>query len=295
MTVVDILYRRHSVPVRGGEMCVGVWGDDGPLVVLVHGITSSHMAWALVGPELGRDHRVVGVDLRGRGGSRDLPPPYGMGEHAADVAAVVEAYGGGPAVLVGHSMGGWVIAETTRAYPLVASRVVLVDGGAPLPVPPGLDPSGDDDQIAEAVLKAVGPAYARLSMTFPDRDAYRDMWRAHPSFGEWSAAIESYVDYDLVGSEPDLRPACRLDAALRDARDLYAFPEVTPAALPVPGVFLRAERGMLNEETPFFAAGYAAIWLPGVVERTVAGVNHYTITLGPVGAAAVVAAVRESA
>ena len=102
MTVVDILYRRQSVPVLGGEMCVGVWGDDGPLVVLVHGITSSHMAWALVGPELGRDHRVVGVDLRGRGGSRDLPPPYGMREHAADVAAVVEAYGGGPAVLVGH-------------------------------------------------------------------------------------------------------------------------------------------------------------------------------------------------
>jgi len=50
VTVDDPLYRRHSVPVRGGEICVGVWGDDGPLVVLVHGITSSHMAWALVGP-----------------------------------------------------------------------------------------------------------------------------------------------------------------------------------------------------------------------------------------------------
>ncbi len=287
-------YRIQEVPVRGGEMRVGVWGDDGPLVVLVHGITSSHMTWALVGPQLGRDHRVVGVDLRGRGGSRDLPPPYGQSAHAADVAAVVESYGGGPAVLVGHSMGGWVVAETARAYPLVASRLVLVDGGAPLPVPDGLDPAADESEMAGAILRTVGPAYARLSMTFPDRGAYHGMWRAHPSFTEWSVAIESYVDYDLIGTEPELRPACRLEAALRDARDLYAFPGIVPATLPVPAVFLRAERGLLNEEQAFYSAGYAQRWLPGVVERTVGGVNHYTITLGPAGAAAVAAAVRET-
>jgi pimeloyl-ACP methyl ester carboxylesterase len=288
-------YRQQSVPVDGGELRVGVWGDEGRLVVLIHGITSTHMAWALVGPDLGRDHWVIGVDLRGRGGSRDLPPPYGMARHAADIAAVVEAYGGGPAVLVGHSMGGWVATETARGYPLVVDRLVLVDGGAPLPVPGGLDMADGDEAIAEAIAKTLGPTYARLSMTFPSRESYRDMWRAHPSFGEWSEAIQSYVDYDLVGDEPQLRPSCRLEAALRDARDLYAFDGVSPAPLPVPAVFLRAERGMLNEETPFYLAGYAGGWLPGVVEHTVAGVNHYSITLGPAGAAAVTTAVRARA
>jgi hypothetical protein len=41
-----------------------------------------------------------------------------------------------------------------------------------------------------------------------------------------------------------------------------------------------------------YAPGEAARWPPGVEERTVAGTNHYTIALGPAGAAAVAAAVR---
>lgn len=284
-------YRRQSVPVAGGELTVGVWGDEGPLVVLVHGITSSHMAYGLIGPMLADDRRAVGVDLRGRGGSRSLPPPYGMAAHAADIAAVVEAYGGGPAVLVGHSMGAWAVLETARSYPMAVRQLVLVDGGAPLPLPPGVSPEASQAELGDAIAAALGPAYARLSMTFPNRGEYRAMWRAHPSFADWNDAMDAYVDYDLVGEEPELRPACLLEAALRDAQDLYAVAGVGPAAPPVPTVFLRAERGMFDD-APMFPPGAAQQWLPGVREITVAGVNHYTITLGPSGAEAVVAAVR---
>lgn len=285
-------YRVDRVAVAGGDLTVGVWGDSGPVVVAAHGITASHLSWGLVGPLLAAGHRFVAPDLRGRGRSRDLPEPYGMAAHAADLARVVEAYGGGPVVLVGHSMGGFVVAETARRHPELASRLVLVDGGAPLPLPPGVDVSAGPEAVAEAISTALGPAYARLSMTFPSREAYREMWRAHPSFSEWNDAAAAYVDYDLVGEEPELRPACRLEAALRDARDLYAYPADEPAALPVPAVFLRAERGMFNEpDRPLYPAGYAGRWLPGIAEETVPDTNHYTITLGPAGAEAVAGAV----
>ena len=50
MAVVGDRYRAIHVPVRGGAMRVGVWeseaGTDAPTVVAVHGITSSHVAWA---------------------------------------------------------------------------------------------------------------------------------------------------------------------------------------------------------------------------------------------------------
>lgn len=50
---------------------------------------------------------------------------------------------------------------------------------------------------------------------------------------------------------------------------------------------------MLDEpDKPFYPTGYAERQLPGAVEFTVPGVNHYTITLAPRGAAAVAAAVR---
>lgn len=285
-------YSRDSVPVAGGDLTVGVWGARGPLVVAAHGITASHLSWGLVGPRLAAEHRFVAADLRGRGASRNLPEPYGMAAHAADLARVVEAYGGGPAVLVGHSMGGFVVAETARRHPELVSRLVLVDGGAPLPLPPGIDAGAGEEAVAAAIGTALGPAYARLSMTFPSREAYHQMWRAHPSFAVWSDAVAAYVDYDLVGDEPELRPACRLAAALGDARDLYAYPGAEPAALPVPAVFLRAERGMFDEaDRPLYQPGYASRWLPGIDERTVPDTNHYTITLGRAGADAVVAAV----
>lgn len=288
----SVPYSRESVSVDGGKMTVGVWGEAGPLVVAVHGITSSHLAWKLIGEDLGRDHRFVAVDLRGRGGSRDLPGPYGMARHAADVAAVIDAYGGGPAVVAGHSMGGFVAVELARRHPRLVQRLVLVDGGAPLPLPPGVN-AADDASVAAAIEQTVGTAYSRLSMTFPDRESYHAMWRAHPSFADWNDAMTAYVDYDLVGEEPELRPSCRIEAAVRDARDVYAFPGVEPAALPVPAVFLRAPRGMLDEpDKPLYPAGYPARWLPGVTETDVPDVNHYTITLSPRGAAAVVAAVR---
>jgi lipase len=285
-------YHRSTVPVDGGDLTVGVWGDGGPLVVAAHGITSHHLGFGLVGPPLGADHRFVAVDLRGRGGSRDLPGPYGMDRHAADLAAVVRAYGG-PAVVVAHSMGCWAAIALARAEPALVERLVLVDGGPPLPPPPGVDANPTPEQIDAAVNETVGQAYARLSMTFPDREAYRQLWRSHPALRDWNPAMDAYADYDLVRDGSTWRPACRLEAARRDARDLYAWPgHPGPVALPVPAVFLRAERGMLDQPEPFYRPGVAAHWLPGIDERAVPGTNHYTITLGPTGAAAVVAAVR---
>lgn len=284
-------YRRQRVKVRGGELTVGVWGERGPLVVAAHGVTATHRTWALLGPRLGIDHRFVAADLRGRGASRDLPAPYGMAAHAADLAAVIEAYGP-PAVLVGHSMGGFAVVRTVRERPDLVTRVVLVDGGAPLPLPDGVDGT-DPDALEQALSDAVGPAFARLSMTFPDRQAYRDFWRAHPAFSQWHPVMADYADYDLTGEPPALHPSCRPEAAVRDSRDMYLVPGARPEPLGRPGTFLRAPRGIQDEpDRPFYQPGWAERWLPGVIESTVDGMNHYTITLSGTGADAVAAALR---
>ncbi|MDG4823343.1 alpha/beta hydrolase [Asanoa sp. WMMD1127] len=284
-------YRRDTVAVDGGDLTVGVWGDGGPLVVAAHGITSHHLAWGLVAPSVGLDHRFVAPDLRGRGRSRDLPGPYGMDRHAEDLAAVIRAHGE-RAVVVGHSMGCWAAIALARHEPELVERLVLVDGGPPLAPPPGVPAEPTADQVTRVITETIGQAYARLSMTFPDRAAYRDLWQAHPSLAEWNDAMTMYADYDLVDDGGVLRPACRLEAALRDARDLYAWQPVPPEPLPVPAIFLRAERGMLDQPEGLFAPGAAGRAFPGVVERDVPGTNHYTITLSPKGAADVVTAVR---
>ncbi|MEA2447323.1 MAG: hypothetical protein QOK47_960, partial [Actinomycetota bacterium] len=101
---------RFDVPVQGGNLRVGRWGTEGPVVLALHGITASHMTWPWVARELSGDVQFIAPDLRGRGGSRDLPGPYGMKAHADDCVAVLDHLGAEQAVVVGHSMGGFVAA-----------------------------------------------------------------------------------------------------------------------------------------------------------------------------------------
>ncbi len=97
----------------------------GGLVVAVHGITANAAAWAAVAPRLLRGRavaEVVAPELRGRGASRRLPGPWGLARHADDVAAEVTALldarvaepSGRRAVLVGHSMGAFVLAALVK-------------------------------------------------------------------------------------------------------------------------------------------------------------------------------------
>ena len=266
-----------EVPVDGGTLTVGRWGapGDAPPVLAIHGITASHRAWELVaaahaGP-------VIAPDLRGRGGSGTLPGPYGMAAHAADCVAVLDALGIDRATVVGHSMGGFVAAVLAHRHPARVGRLVLVDGGAPLRAPKDAD-----------LETALGPAVARLDMRFASVEEYRDFWRQHPSFANWNAAIESYVDYDLTGEPPSLRSKVNGDAVRADFIDLHtgAAPRAAYEALPSDTVFLRAERGMFDEPTPLYPDPDAV----GLKVTTVAGTNHYSILLGDDGARAVAAA-----
>ncbi|WP_111767069.1 alpha/beta hydrolase [Nakamurella deserti] len=290
-------YRTLDVPVRGGELRLGVWepaGADGraPTVVAVHGVTASHRCWSMVADRLPQV-RIVAPDLRGRGRSAGLPGPYGMAGHADDIAAVLDALEVPTATVVGHSMGGFVAVALRSRHRARVPAVVLVDGGLPLPPgPPGLT----DDERSTALL---GPAKARLTMTFPDRASYRDFFRAHPAFaGGWNDAVADYVDYDLTGAPPELRPSTPVAALTADTADLWG--RWLPAALddlPVGTTVLRAPRGLQGEEPGMYPpewAGSVVAGRPSLTLRDVPGVNHYTILFSDRGAAAVADAVRSA-
>jgi pimeloyl-ACP methyl ester carboxylesterase len=290
-------YRIEDVPVRGGELRVGCWqhGEPERVVLAVHGITSSHRAWALVAERLTEQPGtlVLAPDLRGRGRSADLPSPYGMAQHVEDLAAVLgNCAAGRPAVLAGHSMGGFVVALLAAERPELATALVLVDGGLPLVLPAGWS-------MAEAARVGLGPAAARLERTFADRAEYRAFWAEHPAFVEgFSAAVQDYVDYDLRPDGPPWRSSSEPAAMFTDHAEQFvggpvdlAWPRVS-----APVTFLRAPRGLQDEPGGLYPEAALGQWQqahPGFDWRTVEGVNHYTITLGDTGAAAVAAAIAE--
>jgi pimeloyl-ACP methyl ester carboxylesterase len=291
--------RSLDVPVAGGTLHVGVAGADpgsgAPVVVLVHGITGSHRSWSPVVRALGPDVTVLAPDLRGRGASSGITGPFGMAAHAADVLALLDFCDVATAVVAGHSMGGYVTTRFAALAPDRISAAVLVDGGLPLPRPDGISP----DDLLAAIL---GPALARLTMTFDSTEAYRAFWRAHPAFDgpdKWSDDVTDYVDYDLDPTAEVIRSRVREDAVRADGRDLLDGDTAAQSleALKCPATLLWAPRGLLDDDRPLLPAPVidaASGTLPQLVVQEVPDTNHYLILLRERDARPVAGAIRSA-
>lgn len=268
-----------TVPVDGGELAVTRWPGDGPPVIALHGITANSLAFTAVAEAL-PDADLYAPDLRGRAGSAALPGPYGLTAHVRDTLALLDHLGQQQTVLLGHSMGAFVAALAAARHPKRFPHVVLVDGGLGFPAPTGTN----IDELLQAVI---GPAMDRLSMTFEDREAYLEFFRAHPAFAShWSPQLAAYVDRDLIGRSPELRSSCVLDAVRADGADVLSDPE-TLAAIHQPhvrGALLWAERGLLDEPQALYDPGRiaaAALDPDRMPARCIGDTNHYSILFPP--------------
>ena len=232
------------VPVSGGDLAVFQYGDGkGEPVLLIHGVTSSNRAFQLFADSLiVRGKAPFAVDLRGRGDSNTLPGPFGMANHAKDMAAVIDHFGWKNPDVIGHSMGAFVTVALVGLFPDKVGEVILADGGVPLPMPPGMTV----EQIMPFVL---GPAMTRLAMTFENYDAYRNYWKPQAAFAKgWSAVLDEYVDYDLRGTEPEMKAATNPVAVEEDSRDLFGDDLIVRSlqGLKNKTIFIKAERGLQN-------------------------------------------------
>ncbi|WP_170323586.1 alpha/beta hydrolase [Cryptosporangium phraense] len=270
-------------------LTVGVWGEpNGTPVLAIHGITANHQSWKAIADAY--DGQIIAPDLRGRGGSWELPGPSSMERHAEDALAVLDELGVEKAIIAGHSMGGFVASVLAHRHPERVERLVLVDGGIPFP------PIEDDvDRVMEAIL---GPALSRLEITWPDREAVHLFWKAHPALSDWNSYVEAYVDYDVGDGETDLRSRIAPEIIRADGRDMHLGQAAKDAYAdlpnqPFPAVFLHAERGLLNESTSLY--GDPAKYEDHIAVERLPGSNHYTILFQPQYAAAVARALTNGA
>jgi pimeloyl-ACP methyl ester carboxylesterase len=110
----------------GGRIAYDLAGD-GPLVVAIPGMGDLRSSWRHQVPALvAAGYRVATLDLRGHGDSDTTFDAYDDVAAATDALALIAELGGGPAVILGNSMGAgaavWAAAETPGAV----AGVVLV-------------------------------------------------------------------------------------------------------------------------------------------------------------------------
>ena len=275
-----------AVPVLSGALQVAhagpASGRADAVVLAIHGIAGNGVAWRAVARELTRDTRlcILAPDLRGRGKNTNLPGPYGISTHVADLLAVLDRFGVRQVVLAGHSMGGSIAARIAADHPRRVASLVLVDGGLP--------PAGEitDEEAAAANALTVGPAIARHALTFTSSKAYLEFWQMHPAFAQaWNHDVEAYVLHDLDGRPGAWRYRINVDAVEADSEELLRDPSNQNAIerVDAPLRVLRAERGVLDDENPMIPQHALDRFIaekPAAEVEQVHDVNHYTLTLG---------------
>ena len=120
------MYPDHSIDVNGSRARFLRAGEDGPPVVLIHGLGASAEIWSANIGALAAGHRVFVPDLPGFG--RTAMPPgmdFSPAAYSRFVRDFMAALGIGRAALVGHSLGGGVALRVTLDDPGRVDRLVL--------------------------------------------------------------------------------------------------------------------------------------------------------------------------
>jgi pimeloyl-ACP methyl ester carboxylesterase len=109
----------------GAQTALERWGDRGPVMLCVHGMTSSRLSWQRLAERLRGRYRVLAYDQRGHGDSAGVTGPMTLDRGVQDLCNVVAALREPVDVLLGHSWGGAVVvAGALRAG---AARVAAID------------------------------------------------------------------------------------------------------------------------------------------------------------------------
>lgn len=246
------------------------WSGSAPAVLCLPGITANAHAFAGVAEELSPRHRVVAMDLRGRGESEKPSTGYTMADHVADATGVLAELGITRAVVIGWSLGAKIALALAAAQPDVVTRLILLD-------PPVETPA--------STVVALRAFWARLDNTYPSVDEFLDRMRSSPVFKQWTPYVERYLRADVEQSGdgvvrhrvPRWVPEAELGAeALYPTRSYYTH-------IACPTLVLRAPRPLMREGDQVLSVAdgremTAAIGNCQLIE--VDGADHFSILLG---------------
>jgi pimeloyl-ACP methyl ester carboxylesterase len=117
----------NAISTDGISIAYEVRGEGEPALVFVHGWCCDRTYWEAQLPQFAEKYKVVAIDLAGHGESGLDRKEWTMGAFGEDVVAVVNKLNLEQVVLIGHSMGGFVILEAGSKIPKRVLGLVGVD------------------------------------------------------------------------------------------------------------------------------------------------------------------------
>jgi pimeloyl-ACP methyl ester carboxylesterase len=125
---MEPVIRNEELTAYGHRVCFRA-GGEGPVVVLIHGITGSSAHWEPVMPVLAERYTVIAPDLLGHGESAKPRGDYSLGAYATGIRDLLIALEHPTATVVGHSLGGGVAMQFAYQFPERCDRLALLASG----------------------------------------------------------------------------------------------------------------------------------------------------------------------
>lgn len=120
---------RHDIALSfdSERIAYDVVGKGKTTLIFIHGWSCDGRYWQKQIPVFAKEYQVIAVDLAGHGHSSFDRSNFSMLSFANDVKAVIDEERIDRAILIGHSMGGGVIAEAARLMPEKVIGIVAID------------------------------------------------------------------------------------------------------------------------------------------------------------------------
>jgi pyruvate dehydrogenase E2 component (dihydrolipoamide acetyltransferase) len=155
----------ETADVGGRKIRYAGVGEDGEVVLLVHGYGGDRNSWLFLQEPLAARHRVYALDLPGHGTSSKDVGDGSAGVLADAVVGVLDAIGAERAHLVGHSLGGAVaVAAAARDPRRIGSLTLIAPSGFGPEINAGYLRGFADAQTRRELKPVVGQLFADESL-----------------------------------------------------------------------------------------------------------------------------------
>ncbi len=228
-----------AVSQDGTPISYEVYGKGDLTLVFVHGWSCDARYWRAQVPYFERKYKVVTVDLAGHGHSGSGRSHYTMKAFGEDVAAVVRAMDARKVILIGHSMGGIVMAEAARLMPDRVLGLIGVDTLQNIEYPMTRDELEKMTAPLKEDFKTGCQAFVK-SMLLPSKD---------PRLSEWIVADMSAARPDTALSAMNEMMALYISGDAARLFDAVRLPVICVNADLWPGDPEANRRHMLSYET----------------------------------------------
>lgn len=253
---------------------LAVWEGKGKEVLCVHGITANCRCWDVIASSLAPKHKVMAMDLRGRGLSESPPSGYSVENHCKDILALMDDQGLESPVLMGHSLGAFISLVFAAKNPHRVDRLILVDGGGSL-----------SKAQLDKVFAGIKPSLDRLGKVFPDFESYLTPLKQAPFLQPWNSFFDTYFRYEVEDVKGGVRSRIQPKHIEEEAGNLRNTDSSQfYSKVKAPTLILRATKGMLAEDDLVLPADVAermAREIPNARKVDVEGTQHYSILFQP--------------